>query len=210
MEQPLVYMLLVLALLLPIGGAAVLRVLAPRLSLRAGIGAASAIFGLAIVSVLVLGRSDVGRLQFGELTLLLPVTSPSSPPQLITPPAPPSAPPVEATSEPAATPTARPSASPIATATSTRAATAAPTEAPTEVPTEAPTEAPTEVPTEAPTEAPAEAPAPAQQIYVVQPGDTLRGIAEQFEVSVEDLLAANGLSPEDADALRPGQELVIP
>jgi LysM repeat protein len=44
----------------------------------------------------------------------------------------------------------------------------------------------------------------------VQRGDTLRGIAAQFDVSVQALLEANNLTPEQADALRVGQELVIP
>jgi LysM repeat protein len=38
----------------------------------------------------------------------------------------------------------------------------------------------------------------------------LRSIAAQFDVSVEALLEANDLTPEEADALRVGQELVIP
>jgi LysM repeat protein len=44
----------------------------------------------------------------------------------------------------------------------------------------------------------------------VQTGDTLRGIAEQFNVSVQALIDANNLTPQQADALRIGQELVIP
>ena len=44
--------------------------------------------------------------------------------------------------------------------------------------------------------------------YTVQPGDTLRTIAEQFGVSVGALLAANQLA--DPDALAVGQVLAIP
>ena len=44
--------------------------------------------------------------------------------------------------------------------------------------------------------------------YTVQPGDTLRTIAEQFGVSVGALLAANQLA--DPDALAVGQALAIP
>jgi LysM repeat protein len=41
----------------------------------------------------------------------------------------------------------------------------------------------------------------------VQPGDTLSSIAQQFNVSVEALRAANGLTTDD---LLVGQELIIP
>src|SRR3712207_8991997 len=44
--------------------------------------------------------------------------------------------------------------------------------------------------------------------YTVQPGDTLRAIAEQFGVSVGELLAADPLA--DPDALAVGQALAIP
>jgi LysM repeat protein len=45
---------------------------------------------------------------------------------------------------------------------------------------------------------------------VVQPGDTLRTIAERNGVTVEALLRANNLTPAAADNLRVGQELIIP
>ncbi|MFQ5612746.1 MAG: LysM peptidoglycan-binding domain-containing protein [Anaerolineae bacterium] len=45
-------------------------------------------------------------------------------------------------------------------------------------------------------------------VYEVQPGDTLGGIAIRFEVEVEDIMAANGLT--DPSLLRIGQELIIP
>jgi len=45
-------------------------------------------------------------------------------------------------------------------------------------------------------------------IYIVQPGDTLSSIASRFDVSLNDLMAANGLS--DPNRLSAGQELVIP
>lgn len=44
--------------------------------------------------------------------------------------------------------------------------------------------------------------------YVVQPGDSLSGIAAQFGVSQEDLQAANGI--EDPNSIYVGQELIIP
>jgi len=46
------------------------------------------------------------------------------------------------------------------------------------------------------------------QSYVVQPGDTLGEIAEQFGVDIEELIRANDL--EDADHIEVGQELIIP
>jgi|GEM_PF-4969758 len=51
---------------------------------------------------------------------------------------------------------------------------------------------------------------PDGRTYVVQPGDTLSAIATQFDRSVEQLLTANELTPNQADSLRPGQELTIP
>jgi LasA protease len=45
------------------------------------------------------------------------------------------------------------------------------------------------------------------QIYVVQTGDTLSGIADAFGCTVDEVAAANGIAP---DALWPGQRLTIP
>ena len=45
-------------------------------------------------------------------------------------------------------------------------------------------------------------------LYVVQPGDTLGGIAQEFGTTVEELLAANGMT--DPKALQAGQTLLIP
>lgn len=44
--------------------------------------------------------------------------------------------------------------------------------------------------------------------YVVQQGDTLYGVAVQFNVSMEDLMAANNM--DDPNSLQVGQELQIP
>jgi LysM repeat protein len=123
--------------------------------------------------------------------------------------------------------TARPTR--VLTATATLTPTAAATATPTVNPTEAvlatleairetqqagrtPTSTPAPTATPAPTSTPEPPPPepPAQQVYVVEPGDTLRGIAEAFGVSVEALLDANGLTPEEGDQIRPGQELIIP
>ncbi|HJZ47704.1 MAG TPA: LysM domain-containing protein, partial [Roseiflexaceae bacterium] len=61
---------------------------------------------------------------------------------------------------------------------------------------------PTAVP---PTAAPA-----TRRTYTVQPGDTLLSIARQFNTTVPALVKANKLTPQQADSLRVGQELVIP
>lgn len=95
-------------------------------------------------------------------------------------------------------------------------ATDEPTDEPTEVvvptaeaaePTEAaPQPEPTAAPTEEPT--PAETEPPAEQTYVVMPGDTLFSIAQYYGVSVEDLAARNGIV--NVNVLDVGQQLVIP
>lgn len=49
--------------------------------------------------------------------------------------------------------------------------------------------------------------APSSRTYEVQPGDSLRGIADVFGVDVDTILASNGI--EDPDTIRPGTELRI-
>ncbi|MCL6552709.1 MAG: LysM peptidoglycan-binding domain-containing protein [Firmicutes bacterium] len=44
--------------------------------------------------------------------------------------------------------------------------------------------------------------------YTVQPGDTLRGIAQRFNVTPEALIELNGI--EDPNLIQPGQVLKIP
>jgi LysM repeat protein len=44
----------------------------------------------------------------------------------------------------------------------------------------------------------------------VASGDSLRSIAAKFNVTVDALLQANNLTKAQGDALRVGQELVIP
>jgi LysM repeat protein len=55
--------------------------------------------------------------------------------------------------------------------------------------------------------APARRAAPGPRTYEVQPGDTLRGIAEKFGVDVTTILSSNGI--EDPDTIKPGSELRI-
>jgi LysM repeat protein len=103
----------------------------------------------------------------------------------------------------AATPSAAPSttASPSPVVSSNPTAAATPSPNPTAIPTAAPTPPPTPSPPPPPTPAVA-------QTYVVQEGDTLALIAQQFGVSVAALQAANGI--DDPDEIIIGTTLVIP
>lgn len=59
-----------------------------------------------------------------------------------------------------------------------------------------------------PTPSPTPTPTPIPQTYTVQPGDTLRDIAERFDVTVEDLAAKNGIP--DPNNIFAGQKLELP
>lgn len=48
----------------------------------------------------------------------------------------------------------------------------------------------------------------AEEFYTIQQGDTLFGIAKSFGVTLEDLIAFNGIT--DPDAIEAGQRLKIP
>lgn len=49
---------------------------------------------------------------------------------------------------------------------------------------------------------------PEGQVYIVQPGDTLSGIAAKFGVSIDDLIRVNGIT--NPDNLKAGTRLIIP
>ncbi|HEU5011751.1 MAG TPA: LysM peptidoglycan-binding domain-containing protein [Roseiflexaceae bacterium] len=229
MSPTIVLLLLLLALVLPVVGAAALRLLIPRLSARQFYIGAAAVFVIAVASVGLLARSNIDDVQVGNLTLVLPVsgmdngdlalanpslgsdTAPVSNTNALSMTAPVTrSTEISTTTMPVAAPTAvvqATEAAPTEAPTATPTATAAPTEAPT--PTEEPTAVPpTEPPPTEPPPPPTEA--PKQQTYTVKKGDTLRSIAEKFDVSVEALLNANNLTARQADALHIGQKLVIP
>lgn len=195
------WVLLLCALVLPFAGALALRLASQRLSdVQAYIGAISMLV-LATVSVLVLARSNIDRLQLGPVSLLLPLTAPVNALPIDLP-----VPTDESPNAPAPTALAFPTDSPATAPTAE--ALDEPTPEPTAVPTPEPTAAPTPEPTVAPTPEPA--PAAAPRTYTVQNGDSLRGIAEQFDVTVAAIIEANNLSLEEADALQVGRELIIP
>ncbi len=100
-----------------------------------------------------------------------------------------------------------PSASRTAMPTPTAAPTPSPTSAPS--PSLTPTPAPSAsiAPTPAPTVVPTIAPTPAPQQYVVQQGDTLAAIAQQFGTTVSALQALNGI--DDPNEIGIGQVLRI-
>ncbi len=99
------------------------------------------------------------------------------------------------------TPTAMPTLTPLPTASATP--TRSPSQSPSPVVTPSPSQsiAPTSAPTPSPTPATA-------QTYVVQQGDTLASIAEEFGIGVAALQSANDI--EDPDEIIIGTVLVIP
>jgi len=89
--------------------------------------------------------------------------------------------------------------------------TASPTPRGPVFPTDTPAPTPTPV-NETPTPQ-AESPTPTSDrpeitYYQTRPGDTVRSVAEQFGVDVEDLAKANGITPDTP--IEPGLVLVIP
>ena len=58
--------------------------------------------------------------------------------------------------------------------------------------------------------APTPTPGPTQQVYVVQPGDTMSSIANRFGVPLQTLIDANQANIPNPDLLEIGQEVIIP
>ncbi len=197
MPEALVYLLLFVALVLPVPGVMALRLLGRRVGERPVVLGSAAIFALAILSALALARSEVGLLRVGNFSLLLPGTRAIDSAAL--PPLVASVVPVPEEVPVLPTRTPRPSATPAPPATAT----------PELSPTPAVTSTPEATATAEPPSATPEPPTAGRR-YVVEAGDTFRAIAERFGVTVPDLLRANNLTPEQADNLRVGQELVIP
>ena len=214
MSLTLTPVLLLVVLLLPLGTAILLRLLWNRVSSQQLAVLTVLLFSLEAVTVIALARSDIQHLQIAgvtvmaparglailppELQTLVPTNTPESRNATAT-----AAP--EQTSAPLATQAAThtPAAQPSATPTILPSATAAPTATPAPTATAAPTA--TSAPTATATQVVA-----AKRRYTVEPGDTLRSIAEQFNVTVQAILDANDLTPAQADTLKPGQVLIIP
>jgi LysM repeat protein len=53
-------------------------------------------------------------------------------------------------------------------------------------------------------------PEPTPQVYVVRSGDTMSKIANRFNVSVDELIAANGDAIKDPDKISIGDQIIIP
>lgn len=159
---------------------------------RRGRSGRAAVVGGAVLAATMAGAALARPALDGELSIVdaAPLSTPSPEPSLVTEPR------VSAS----ASPTLGPTATPTPPAPSQPAATAAPTATSDPTPTVAPTPAPT----------PAQTPAPTvtARTYVVEAGDTLAAIAQQFASSVAAIQAANGI--EDPDEILVGQTLLIP
>ncbi len=130
----------------------------------------------------------------------------------------------EPTAQPTATSTTAPTNTPAATSTSTAAptqratrqatATAAATSsgATLSLPTATATPNAATIEARAATEA-ADAGGTGGSVvttYTVRSGDTLLGIAAQFEIPVQAIMAANSIAANEVYSIRPGEELIIP
>jgi len=89
-------------------------------------------------------------------------------------------------------------------------ATPTPTHTPEPTATPRPTATPTHTPfpTSTPTPTPTLVPTPEVILYKVQEGDVLGTIAKKFGLTLDAIIAANGIT--DPDLIRVGQELLIP
>ncbi|HYF63096.1 MAG TPA: LysM peptidoglycan-binding domain-containing protein [Herpetosiphonaceae bacterium] len=211
---------LVGAFVIPIAAVALLRYLRTRMTVVPFYSLGALLFALAAAGVIWLVRSRVETVAVGGLTLIQPqgavVALPPREPLADDPVAPieptaveaiPTAP-LSTVSIP--TPTGNPTVTQRVAATAAASPTPSRTPvAPTATPV-APTATATPEPPTATPEPPTEEPEPEQRTYTVQPGDTLRSIAADFGVSVEDIIEANDLTAEQADSLQPGDTLIIP
>ena len=199
---------LFIALVVPIGTAILLRFLRTRLSAGPFYSIGGLLFGVAAVAVIWLVQTRTETVQIGGLALIQPqsaarFTSVQVP-----------------NDEPIAVPTLAPASIPTQAAPTVGTRTSVPTPSPTSPATATGTTTPTPAPTETPltptttvappTETPVPPPTLARRIYTVQSGDTLRSIAADFGVSVQQIITANGLTAEAADSLQPGDTLIIP
>ena len=53
-------------------------------------------------------------------------------------------------------------------------------------------------------------PAPTPKVYIVKSGDTMSKIAKRFDVSIDDLIAANKDTIKDPDKISIGDTVIIP
>ena len=65
-------------------------------------------------------------------------------------------------------------------------------------------------PVESVAPSPTEPPVPTPQVYVVKSGDTMSKIANRFNVSVDELIAANEDTIKDPDKISIGDQIIIP
>lgn len=107
-----------------------------------------------------------------------------------------------------ATLTAQPSNTPAPTPTETPTSAPANTPPPTEAPKSTETPIPTDTPAPTATQTPGPTATPPPVVHVVQSGETLSGIAREYGVSLETLIAANNIA--DPSQVEVGQELAIP
>ena len=88
-------------------------------------------------------------------------------------------------------------------ATPTPSAEATPTASPSESPSPSPSPSESPSPSASPSGSP-----DVQKTYVVQSGDTLSGIAMSLQISMDKLIALNGIT--DPNKIKPGQVLKLP
>lgn len=115
----------------------------------------------------------------------------------------------QAASMPAATavPPAETPAETVAPPAETPTAAVAPVE---QTATPPPTPSPTPTAKSTATETASASPTPAWVIYTIRAGDTIAEIANRFDISQDELLRANGLTPQDTTRLQIGDAIVLP